>query len=95
MATTHSRVAVLTTATRLDTPASSQPDTWPGEVLRVQNPAASVAPVFIGNASVSVTSYGMELVPGAVAELPLASDDELYAVAAAAGTTINVLRLQA
>lgn len=90
MATSHARVTVGTTPTRLDT-APAAGEELGGEHLRVQSPTGAVA-VFVGGPGVTTTSYGHELVAGQQLAVELGPDDELYGVVATGTQVVNVLR---
>ena len=58
--------------------------------ISVQNTDAS-APVYIGNASVTSSSYGIKLAAGQIWSADLAPNDQIYAVGT---STVSVLILE-
>lgn len=92
MASSHARVTVTTTATRLDTPAAAPDYVSPGQRVRVQNPTGATQSVFLGGAGVTAAAYGHELAAGTTVEFDLARDDELWGIVAATTQVVNVLR---
>lgn len=91
MATAHARVTVGTQATALQ---KSEPAGHSGrQSLVVQNTGA--ATVYLGDATVTTSTYGYALAAGAAVSLDLGRDDVLYGVVASSTVTVSVLYLGA
>lgn len=93
MAVKHGKVELTTTPADLTAEPDAPGDYQNVRTIRVHNSGASE--VFLGDSTVSSTSYGVLLVSGAVISLDLRSDEKVYAVVApvaspgvAAGTVI-------
>ena len=87
MATKHSRVTVATTPTLIDT---YDVQTVNGCCV-IQN--LGTASVYLGDSSVSTSSYGYELKANSSLSLDLITPDALYGVVASGTVTVNTLLL--
>lgn len=80
MAVKHSTVDLTVTAKDLTVEGVSHSSNSGRRNLRVQNSGSSE--VFLGDSTVSSTSYGILLAAGAVTSFDIGTDDEIYAAVA-------------
>ena len=92
MALEHARVSVGTTAKLLSSsqsPGAGMPTI--AHSCQVQNPPSAGRTVFLGDATVSPSSFGVELHPGETSTVDLEAGEKLYGCATGT-TTVNVQR---
>lgn len=87
MAISQARVSVGTTATLLDN--FTETDSVRGNAIVVQN--LGTASVYLGNASVTTSTYGYELKANSSLAITLQPEETLYGVVASGTVTVNVL----
>lgn len=87
MAINQARVSVGTSATLLDN--FTETDSVRGTALVVQN--LGTASVYLGNASVTTSTYGYELKANSSLSVTLQPEETLYGVVASGTVTVSVL----
>lgn len=94
MSLSHALVALnTTTATILTVPAASEDSYSQQLTISIQNLHASHF-VYIGDATVSSTSYGFRIDPGQTFTAVLAPQDEIYGLTDTGTTNVAVIRVQ-
>lgn len=63
-----------------------------GKDITIQNNNAS-AIILIGGAGVTVTDFGFKLIPGSAISFNLDPKENVYAVSATAGATVNIMKM--
>jgi len=91
MAIAHQIVALnSSTATLVSIPSASEVPYEHNASISVQNLSGSVV-VYLGNSTITTSSYGYALLPGASVSFDLLADDQLFAIAASGTPNVAVL----
>jgi hypothetical protein len=94
MSLNHSLVTLNTTTATILTIPADQEDSYSSQLtISIQNLNATHF-VFLGNATVSTSSYGFRIDPGQTFTAVLAPQDEIYAVTDTGTTNVGVIRVQ-
>jgi len=90
----HGQVTLSTSTPAVLTIAGVEETTSSSVSVSIQNIDAT-AIVYVGDATVSSTSYGMKLVPGAVATLDqLSASMDVYGVSSVANSKVATITIQ-
>jgi len=91
MALAHQIVALnSSTATLVSIPSASEVPYEHNASISVQNLDSS-ATVFLGDSTITTSSYGYALLPGASISFDLLADDQLFAIASTGTPNVAVL----
>jgi len=93
MSLSHSLVALnATTATIVTIPAASEQAYSQSLSISIQNTGS--VNVYLGDSTVTSSSYGYILGPGAVFSADLAPTDEIYAIADSGTPNVAIIKVQ-
>ena len=93
MALTHNLVTLNSSSSVLITNMIADPYYNRDLTVSMQNTDASIN-IYIGDSSVTSSSYGFRLIPGAALSLDLTSGNNLYAIAASGSPKLAVIKVQ-
>lgn len=93
MTLSHSLVALnASTATIITVPFAQEPSYSQSLTISVQNTGS--VNVYLGDITVTSSSYGYILVPNAVFTADLSPNDEIYAISASSTPSVAVIKVQ-